>query len=95
MKNHLSTLVAEAVDYTKFHFREEEKLMQSVGYGDLEAQKNMHRDIAAKIENFQKKVEDGEPVLSVTLTNEFKSWFRNHILVEDKKYVGLVRQAHK
>ncbi len=81
----LPQMIAEASDYGKFHFGEEEKFMERIGYPKLDEQKALHRDIAAKISTFREKVERGQPLMSLSVTNEFKAWFREHILIEDKK----------
>ena len=82
----MKTLLNEAYDYTNYHFTEEERLMEELGYPALSEQKMMHNEIKEKIKSFKTKLEKGEHLLSISLTNELKSWFKNHILIEDKKY---------
>jgi hemerythrin len=92
-KDQLLVLLNEAIDYTHYHFSEEEKMMQDIGYAALMDQKKMHSDVEDKIENFKEKILMDKPVLSMTVINELKSWFDNHILIEDKKYVELYKRA--
>jgi hemerythrin len=93
MKLHLLKLLEEAIDYTHYHFEEEEKSMQNIGYPALTEQKKLHAEIGKKSENFRYKVMDDKPIVSMSITNEIKSWFKNHILVEDKKYVELYKST--
>jgi len=67
-------------------------MMQEIGYTALIEQKKMHHEIEAKIYEFKKKIQSDKPALSVSVTNELKNWFNNHILVEDKKYVELYKR---
>jgi len=82
-------LCEKAIEYTKFHFSEEEKLMSSMGYPAISEQKAMHASIRNSIEEFNDKLEHGRTVVTFTITNEMKNWFSNHILIEDKKYAQL------
>jgi hemerythrin-like metal-binding domain len=94
MRSHLHEMITEAVDYTHYHFQEEEKLMLKIGYHDINEQKRMHKEIVNKIEAFQNKIKNGEPIVTMTLTSEFKNWFKNHILVEDKKYAEIYHKLN-
>lgn len=94
-KDQLVALLNEAIDYSHYHFSEEEKLMQDIGYEALIDQKKMHSDIEDKIENFKDKIIMDKLVLSKAITNELKSLFDSHILIEDKKYVDLYKRVKK
>jgi hemerythrin len=92
-KHQLLILLNESIDYTHYHFSEEAKMMQDIGYSALIEQKKMHSDIENKIENFKEKILLNDPVLSMEVINEIKSWFIYHIQVEDKKYVELYKRV--
>jgi hemerythrin-like metal-binding protein len=95
VKEHLLTLIDEAIDYTHYHFSEEEKLMNRIGYPAVDEQKAMHREIAEKILQFKKTIDADKPLVSMTVTHEFKDWFKHHILLEDKKYAQLYLEKEK
>ncbi len=95
MKDHLLTLIDEAINYTHYHFFEEEKLMTGIGYPAIEEQKEMHREISKKIQGFKETIEADKALVSMTVTHEFKDWFRHHILEEDKKYARLYLDVNK
>lgn len=80
-------MINDVLDYTNYHFTEEEKMMESIGYSELDEQKKMHELITVKMKEYKRKIESKELLLSITVTNELKDWLKNHILVEDKKYV--------
>lgn len=86
IKKNMEVMINEVLDYTKYHFTEEEKFMESIGYGELQSQKEMHKALTEKMTGFKTKIVNGEQLLSVSVTNELKDWLNNHIKVEDKKY---------
>lgn len=89
MKEHLLTLIDEAIDYTHYHFSEEEKFMTRIGYPAIDEQKSMHKEIANRIMQYKATIEEEKPLVSMTVTHEFKEWFKQHILVEDKKFAQM------
>lgn len=92
LKQNMLEMLDEALDYTKFHFREEEKFMASINYAKIDDQKRMHKDIITTLENFRKTINSDKTITSMSLTNEMKKWFKEHILVEDKKYADFLKQ---
>jgi hemerythrin len=94
VKTRLLTMLDEAIDYTEYHFREEEAMMSGMGYEALADQMRLHAEIGEKIRQFRKKISEDKPIVSMAVTNEFKDWFKNHILGEDKKYVELYKKTH-
>ncbi|OQY59373.1 MAG: hypothetical protein B6245_07015 [Desulfobacteraceae bacterium 4572_88] len=70
-------------DYTKYHFAEEEKLMEQIGYSDISA----HKIFISKIEEFKKEADKGMAVfVSSKLVNTALEWLKQHILTMDKQY---------
>jgi len=82
----MKSLIQDVIDYTQYHFSEEEKLMASIGYHELNQQKQMHKEITDKIIRFKQRLDAGNLVISTAVTSELKSWFKEHIMIEDKKY---------
>ena len=74
-------MINDVLDYTNYHFTEEEKMMESIGYSELDEQKKMHELITVKMKEYKRKIESKELLLSMTVTNEMKEWLKNHILV--------------
>ncbi|MCK9171381.1 MAG: hemerythrin family protein [Treponema sp.] len=89
MKLHLINLLYETINYTLYHFSEEERLMQNIGYPSLNDQKKLHTELYRTIESLRDKIARDEPVVPKTVTKELKNWFNYHLLIEDKKYVEL------
>ncbi|MCB1830674.1 MAG: bacteriohemerythrin [Chromatiaceae bacterium] len=76
----------ELVDYTKYHFEREEKMMEEAGYPDLEEHKNIHQMMIAKVRVFQEQYrQKGHEALD-GVANFLSDWLLDHINGTDKKY---------
>ncbi len=79
----------EVIAYTKYHFDREEKMMQEAGYPDIEAHKEIHRAMIAKIDDFlidyDKRGYEALEEVSLYL----KDWLVNHINGTDQEYSAL------
>ncbi|MBN1971319.1 MAG: bacteriohemerythrin [Candidatus Delongbacteria bacterium] len=76
----------ELVEYTRFHFTEEEKYMQSVNFDNLEQHKKIHESFVTKISDFKQAFDKGSVTVDATIKQFLKNWLLNHIMIEDKKY---------
>lgn len=74
-------------EYTKTHFRDEEKYMQSINYPELNSQKQMHEDFIKKLSELRKQYEDAGANITVIINaNQFiLDWLTKHISSADKK----------
>lgn len=80
-------IIKELLDYTRFHFEEEEKLMEGINYPGLSAQKSAHKMLISKIEEFKQEAANGMAIFVASkLVNTAVDWLKNHILVLDKRY---------
>ena len=78
----------EVVDYTKYHFEREEKLMKENNYPDFDNHVAKHREM---IEKVNQSVEDykNDPDHAISDTVEFlRSWLINHICKTDREYTS-------
>lgn len=85
-KEVLLKLVAGMIEYTQFHFANEEKYMQSIKYPDFEGHKEKHELYVAKLMEYDQKIKSGKLVLSIEVTNYLKSWLVTHIKGSDRQY---------
>jgi hemerythrin len=85
-KNMVGPVVAELKKYTVSHFSYEEKILDHVGYPDLETQKKEHKRFVADIAKFESEFATGAVGLSVHVMNFLSDWLKQHILGEDSKY---------
>jgi hemerythrin len=82
----------EVVDYTKYHFEREEKMMQEAGYADLEAHKELHRQMIAKVEEFIRDYDRRGHEALEDIAEYLKNWLINHINGTDQEYSPLLKQ---
>ncbi len=80
----------DVVAYTKYHFEREEKMMQEVGYADLEAHKDIHRAMIAKINELSLRYDKGEHGILEETSLFLKDWLIEHINGTDKDYSSLM-----
>jgi hemerythrin-like metal-binding protein len=79
-------ILIEMVEYTKFHFVAEEKLMTIHAYPGLLSQKGEHKRFVDKTLEYQEQLKAGKMTMSLDIMNFLKDWLSNHILVTDMKY---------
>ena len=72
------------IDYTKFHFLEEEKFMK-VQYPRYEEHKQYHQKLLMDISDVIKNIEDGKSINGSDFIDFITNWLMNHILSQDRK----------
>ena len=74
-------------DYTKNHFKDEEKYMQSINYPEIATQKQLHEGFIKKLSELRGDYEKAGANLTVILNaNQFiLDWLTKHISNADKK----------
>jgi hemerythrin len=80
------TVVKGLVDYTVFHFGDEEKLLKDNNYPGILSQETKHKGFVAKVKEFQDDVTSGKLAISMKVNQFLKDWLLEHIVGEDKKY---------
>lgn len=81
-KEAVEFILEQLVDYTKYHFKEEEKLMEMTLYPDLESHRAQHLFFVEKVIQFQKRYPH---FMSIELFQFLKDWLITHIMQVDKK----------
>lgn len=74
-------------EYTKTHFKDEEKYMTSIKYPELSSQKQLHQGFIKKLSELRKDYETAGANITVILgANQFiLEWLTQHISNADKK----------
>jgi len=91
-KEIMGTILQELVEYTKTHFRDEEALMEKVGYEELSLHKQEHGMFVDKAAGYLKEFIAGKPVVSIDLLEFLRDWLIGHIQGTDKKYSPLMKE---
>ena len=83
----ISSTIGELLDYTKYHFAEEERLLERANYPGLAAQKAAHRAFIDKVAGFKQRADQG---MAIFVANEVATttveWLKKHILEMDMAY---------
>ncbi|MGD9568593.1 MAG: bacteriohemerythrin [Sedimentibacter sp.] len=74
-------------EYTKTHFKDEEKYMMSINYPELASQKQMHEGFIEKLAELRNDYEKaGANIIVILNANQFiLDWLTKHISNADKK----------
>lgn len=78
--------LGELIDYTKIHFKAEERLMSDHGYSDYTGHKGEHDKFCEQVLSFKKDFEAGNIILSIKMMRFLRDWLTGHIQGTDKKY---------
>ena len=83
----------ELLDYTVYHFSQEEKMLEEANYRMLEPHKKVHFNFVSKIKNCQASIENGDLEAGKELINLLDGWLFRHIRLNDHGYVADVKKA--
>ncbi len=84
----IGQILTRLVEYTDSHFKFEERLFDLHKYSHDKEHRRLHTLLVEQVLDFKKKFDAGEAGLTNEVMDFLKNWLRNHILIEDKKYVG-------
>ncbi len=90
-KDIMAKILASLVDYTKYHFGAEEKLMQTHSYPTYIIHKKAHDDLTKQVIDLQKKFESGNVVITIDVMTFLKNWLSKHIMGTDKQYTAFFK----
>lgn len=82
------------MDYTEFHFSDEEKLQQEVGYDKLEQHKSQHEDFKKSVDELRQMLEEEEGPTDAfvqAVNKNISQWLVNHIQGWDKAVAEYIR----
>ena len=74
-------------EYTKTHFKDEEKYMLSINYPEYNVQKQLHTGFISKLADLRKEYEASGANISVIINANqmILDWLVKHISMQDKK----------
>ena len=77
-------IISELIDYTQYHFRREEAIMEACGYPHLDDHRRVHRHLTDKMEQYAEiwLKDEGAEVIQ-ELLELLRTWLINHIMKVD------------
>jgi hemerythrin len=82
----MGQIINELVQYTVYHFEEEEKLFERYGFPHKEEHKKEHQKFIEKINDAVKLLETDSTIVALDLITFLKDWLTEHILITDGEY---------
>lgn len=83
----------ELLDYTHYHFEEEEKIMEKMGYPDLDVHRQLHRELIQQLKDFYAEAQNGMAIfVAIKVANVGTEWLKNHILAVDHRYYDYMKK---
>ena len=83
------------MDYTEFHFNDEEKLQEAHSYPLLQAHKDQHAKFVKAVEELREMLEEEEGPTEAFVEAVKKNvveWLLNHIQIWDKQVAAYVQE---
>ena len=80
------------IEYTVYHFDNEEELFAKYGYANEAEHVKIHTNLKQTAVGLKEKILAGEAVIGFNVISFLEAWVKNHILIEDKKYVEFFKE---
>jgi len=90
-KDIIEKLLDELVKYTEYHFSTEEKAFAAYGYEGRQEHAKKHDEFIGKVNALVVRHRKSEIALSIDILDFLVEWVKNHILIEDMKYVPALK----
>jgi hemerythrin-like metal-binding protein len=87
----VSKTLKELLNYTEYHFGEEEKALGECGHSDLHIQKEEHEYFANKVKGYCTFYLAGTEPLAMDVVEFLHEWLSDHIKEKDRNYEILLR----
>ncbi|MDR0569219.1 MAG: bacteriohemerythrin [Spirochaetaceae bacterium] len=87
--------IRRTVEYVKFHFSAEEKILDRVKYPKICEQKQQHEGFVRKVLEEVKNFEGGKTFVPNQFVRFLRDWILSHIAMEDKKYAEYIFKLKK
>lgn len=85
-KDNMSLILNELLEYTNFHFKEEEKAFDRFNYPDTINHKKIHVKLVNQVVDFIEKFQSDNATVDFNLLTFLQEWLNKHIKLEDTKY---------
>jgi hemerythrin len=90
-KDILASIFAELLEYTQYHFADEERLMKEAGFPDFYQHKANHEKLIEVVLNLKKNFDDHQEGIEERIMDFLKMWLNGHILGMDRNYKSYLK----
>jgi CRP/FNR family transcriptional regulator len=88
-------LFDELLEYAGQHFAEEERLMQEIGYPDLAAHSQHHKELMALVDQYRAQLQAGATGAEKRALEFVKTWLQSHVLDADREIGVYLTAKHR
>lgn len=74
------------VDYARFHFQEEEQLMERYDYAEIDVHRIRHRHLMEQAFAMQHRFEEVGEIDCTEIANLLRDWVVGHVLTDDRRF---------
>ncbi len=82
----LRQVLQDLVDYSQYHFRSEEVIMERYRYPEMAKHVKEHEYFIVRVQTYVENYNKGNMVLSLDVVNFIKKWIQNHVEKSDQGY---------
>lgn len=86
-RQQLRKVLTELLDYTKYHFGNEEDIFERINYSNTEKHLIQHKKFIAKIDGFKQEFDKGDISVALDVVYFLQDWLLNHIRKTDRAYL--------
>lgn len=89
-KDSVDDVVKRLREYTVFHFKSEEELMEEIRYPRRGEQMQEHKRLKREVKEYQRQIYRREEVTPEAILEFIKDWLLKHILAYDRDLAGFI-----
>jgi len=83
----IASVLSELIDYTKYHFEREEKLMEACNYPHIQSHIQVHKVLVGQVQSFMDSFIKKDTGFNPKVLRIFmEDWFVDHIMKMDKDF---------
>lgn len=88
----IMTVIQELLDYTQYHFKYEEEMLEKHNYQRLPVHIKEHNYFVAKIKSLLARDIDEDQMSTLQeIVNFLSEWISTHITFEDRQYADVIK----
>jgi hemerythrin-like metal-binding protein len=81
----IGSVLIQLVEYTQYHFAEEEHLQKEIGFSEYSQHVESHKQLLAQVKAILVKIKKGGTINVFEMMNFLRDWLVNHIITEDHR----------